>query len=238
MNAVLDIIIVGLLIFCVFLGYKNGFVKTVMSFLSFIIAFVMAKTFSPSLSDFIYSGWVKPNFVAGVTEKIEKFLSPSVNLDALVRNPNPPDNFTQMLNGYGVGLPDVNKWLGEAASKGAANLNEYVAANLVEPVAKGISDFLAFAAILIVSLLLLKIVTSLINRAVKLPGLNFINRTGGILLGFVYGIVLSYIFVFLAYYALPYLAANAPIGSVPSVINDTVFFKWFYEHSLIDLIFG
>lgn len=238
MNAVLDIIIVGIIIFCVFVGYKNGFVKTVMNFISFIIAFIMAKTFSPPLSLFIYSGWIKPNFVAGVTEQIEKFLSPSINLDSLVRNPNPPHNFITMLEGYGVDLPHVDEWINEAVSKGAANLNEYVATNLVEPVARGIADFLSFTAILIVSLLLLRIVTSLINRAAKLPGLNFINSTGGILLGFIYGMALCSIFVFLAYYVLPYLSANTAMSPVASVINDTVFFKWFYEHPLTDLIFG
>ena len=121
MNAVLDIIIVCIIIFCVFIGYKNGFVKTVMSFLSFVIAFIMARTFSQSLSSYIYSNWIKPNFIAGVTSKIEDFLSPSVSLNSLVQDPNPPDNFTKMLNGYGVKLPDVKEWLGEAASKGADN---------------------------------------------------------------------------------------------------------------------
>ena len=237
MNAVLDIIIVGILICCVFLGYKNGFVKTVMSFLSFIIAFIMARTFSPALSDFIYSSWIKPNFVSGVTDKIKNILG-NVSLNNMVQDPNRPDNFTQMLEGYGVGVPDVNKWINEAASKGASDLNEYVAANLVEPVAKGISYFMAFAAILIISLILLKIITALINRAVKLPGLNFINRTGGLIIGAVYGIALCNIFVFLAYHVLPYLSANTGMSPVASIINDTVFFKWFYEHSLIDFIFG
>jgi len=238
MNAVLDIIIVVILISCVFIGYKNGFVKTVMNFLSFIIAFIIAKTFSSPLSEFIYSNWIKPNFVAGVTAKIEQFLSPSVNLDSLVQNPNPPNDFLNMLKGYGVDLPDVNKWINDAIANGAHNLNEYVATNLVEPVAKSISYFIAFAAVLIVALILLKIVTALINKAMKLPGLNLINSIGGLVLGFVYGVVLCYIFVFLAYYILPYLSANTSMNSVTSVINDTVFFKWIYEHPLMNLIFS
>jgi uncharacterized membrane protein required for colicin V production len=235
MNAVLDIIIVGLIIFCVAFGYRNGFVKTVMNFLSFIIAFFMAKTFSPQLSSMIYNGYIQPNFVAKVTAQIEKILG-NVSLNHMVQDPNRPDDFMNMLKSYGVELPDVNKWLSEAASKSAADLNGYVAKNLVEPVAEGISYFIAFTAILLLSILLLKIVTMLINRAVKLPVLNFINRTGGIALGFLYGVSLSYIFVFLAYYVFPYLAANTSIGSVQDIVNDTIFFKWFYEHSPVDYI--
>ena len=230
----MDIIIIGLIIFCVAMGYKNGFVKTVMNFLSFVIAFFMAKTFSPPLSDFMYSTWIKPNFADKAAAQLEKLLSPSVNVNSLVQNQQ--NDFVNMLKGYGFDLPDVNKWINEAAAKGADNINGYITTNMVEPVAKGISDFLAFTAILLASFILLKIATSLLNKAFKLPGLNLFNRIGGIFLGLLYGIILSYIFVLLAYYVLPYLAANTAISSVPAVVDDTIFFKWFYNHSPINYI--
>jgi len=239
MNAVLDIIIVGLIIFCVAMGYKNGFVKTVLNFLSFIIAFFLAKTFSPQLSSLIYSGYIKPNFVSRVTTQIESFLTRNIKLDALVQDPNRPDDFTNLFKNYGVDLdlPDVKKWIAEAVAKGEAGIHD-VAARLVENAAEGISYFVAFVLILLVSLLLLKIITAIINKVFKLPVLNIINRIGGIALGFLYGVVLSYIFVFLAYHVFPYLAANSAISSAPEVVNDTIFFKWFYEHSPLDYIMG
>jgi len=234
MNAVLDIIIIGIIIFCVAMGYRNGFVKTVMNFLSFIIAFFMAKTFSPQLSDFMYESWIKPNFADKAAAQLAKFLSPSVNLDSLVQNQQ--NDFIKMLEGYGFKSPDVKGWMTDAAAKGAANVNEYVSEKLVEPVAKGISDFVAFAGILLACLILLKIATSIINKAVKLPGLNMLNKIGGILVGVLYGLIASYIFVLLAYYVLPYLAANTAISSVPSVVEDTIFFKWLYNNSPINYI--
>jgi len=244
MNAVLDIIIVCLVILCVALGYKNGFIKTVMNFLSFIIAFFMARTFSPPFSSFIYSSYIKPNFIAKAAAQIESFLTRNINLDALVKDAKPPDNFVDLLKNYGVGLPDVQKWINEAASKSSSDLHEYVASNLVDPVAQGISYFLAFTVIFIVSLVLLKIITILINKAVEIPVLNLINKTGGLILGILYGLAAGYIFVFLAGLVLPYLAANNVISPVPSeiyekmpsVIDDTIFFKWFYGHSPVDYI--
>ena len=109
---------------------------------------------------------------------------------------------------------------------------------MVEFVAERISYFLAFIVIFIISLVLLKIAAMLINKAFKLPGLNFINKTGGIILGILYGIVGSYVFVFLAYYVLPYLAANTIISSAPEVMDGTLFFKWFFEHSPVNYIMG
>ena len=236
MKAVLDIIIIGMLIFCVAVGYKNGFVKTVMNFLSFIIAFIMAKTFSPALSDFICANWVKPGFVAGVINKIENILG-NVSLNSMVKDPNRPADFTKILTGYGVETPEVSRWLGEATAKGVEEV-EYVADNLVAQIAHNISYFLAFAAILLASLLLLKIAAALINRVVKLPGLNLINSAGGIVLGLIYGIILSYIFVFLADFILPYLIVKFDMEPATAIRNGTIFYKFFYEHPLLDFILG
>ena len=234
MNAILDIIIIGIIIFCVAMGCKNGFIKTVMNFLSFVIAFFMAKTFSPQLSSFMYSSWIKPNFADKAAAQLEKILPSDMGGVSKLAEEQQAD-FMNMLNGYGIKLPDVKGWISDAVAKGNSAVTE-VSNGLAENIAKGISDFLAFTAILVASLILLKIATSLINRAFKLPGLNILNRTGGILLGLLYGIILSYIFVLLAYYVLPYLAANTAISSVPAVVDDTIFFKWFYEHSPINYI--
>jgi len=230
MNIVLDIIIAGIIILCIYTGYKKGLVRSVMSLASFIIAFIMARIFSPPLSDFMYSNWIKPKFVSGAVERIDEILG-NVSLEHMAGDPNRPESFTNLLKSYGVGLPDINKWISEAASKGADNLNEHIAENLVEPVAKGASDFIAFIAVLIAALILLKIVTGLIDRIVKLPGLNLLNKAGGIILGGIYGMVSSVIFAILVYYALPYLAANTPIGSARDVIDDTVLFRLFFNMS-------
>ena len=237
MKAVLDIIIVCVIIVCVALGYKKGFVKTVMNLLSSVIAFLMAKVFSPPLANLIYSGWIKPSFISSVTAQIESFLTKNISLGSLVGSDKPPpDNFVKMLENYGFKIPNVQEWLNEAVSKGADNVNEFVAEKIVEPVALGISTFIAFAAILIASLILLKIITLLLSKAVELSGLKSINKLGGTVLGLIYGLLLAYIFVFLAYNALPFLSANTPVGPAEEIINGTFFFKLLYEHSPVNYI--
>ena len=83
MNAVLDIIIVCIIIFCVYMGYKKGLVKTVMSLLSFVLAYMAAKMFSPPLSVWLGENWVKQQ----ISDIIEK---------------NSPEN----INGAASGLAD------------------------------------------------------------------------------------------------------------------------------------
>jgi len=230
MNAVLDILIIGILIFCLAMGYKNGFVKTVMSVLSFFISFAIAKAFAPGLAEFINTNWIMPNFADKAAEQLTRLLPPGGGLDKLIRDQ--PSDFLNILKRYGV---DVQAWLAEAAEAAGGEI-ERAAKSIVESVAAGISYFLAFVAILLVCFAVLKIVSVVIDKAVKLPGLNLVNRTGGILLGLLYGIAISYIFVYLSYYVLPYLAANAVISSSEDTIGNTIFFKWFLEHPITDFI--
>ena len=222
MNIVLDVIILGIIIFCVYSGYRKGLIKTVMGIASFIIAFIMALRFSPPLSDFMYSKWIQPNLVSGLSKRIDDILG-NVSLDRMVDDPARPDAFTNLIKDYGAGIPDVKEWITGGAS------SENLAANLVEPVAKGISGFIAFAAVLIVSIILIKIIAAIINGIVKLPVLNFANKAAGAAAGGIYGIVLSYIAVILIYYVLPYLAANTPIASAGEVMDDTFLFRWFFN---------
>ena len=239
MNALFDIIIVGIIIFCVAFGYKNGFIRTIMNFASFLAGFFMARTFAPQFSDYLYTNHIKPNFVSAAADRIENFLTQNIDLNALANNASPPDNFVSMLRGYGFDLPDVQKWLQEAGTGAADNLDglkEFVASNLVEPAAKQFSYFLAFILILAAVVILLKIAVNVIDSLVKLPGLNFMNKTGGILLGIVYGIAVCYAFVFLASYFMPYLEARGAAESWAETRNGTIFFKWFYENSPLDSI--
>ena len=229
MEAVLDIIIVCIIILCVYMGYKKGLVRTVMSFLSFIIAYIAANIFSPPLSEFLYSNWIKPAFVSGVTSKIDDIITPDIDLNKLVADKQP--EFAGMVEDYGVELSEVDKWVSEGATSGN------VAENLVEPVAQGVANFIAFAAVFVASLILLKILVSLMDSVAKLPVLNLLNKIGGTAVGVVYGLGLSYIFVLLVYNVLPYVASNTPLASArDEVVGGTVFFKLFCENLPVNFI--
>jgi len=230
MNFALDIIIVAILIAAVAIGYKSGFVKMAMRSLKFFIAFVLARIFGPLLANPIYTRWIEPGFTSKVTENLNNILG-NGSLQQMVEDPNRPEEFTNILSKYGVGLPDIQEWLKDKVYQGTASVNEYVAGKLVEPIGRGIAGLIAFVLIFVVSLILLIIITVMMDKAAKLPGLNLINKLGGMLFGFVCGMLIGYVFVLLASYILPYLAANTSMNSIETVVDGTIFFKWFYNFS-------
>ena len=237
MNAILDIFIVIIFVVCVYFGYKNGFVKSIMGVASFIIAFIAARIFSPSLSEFIYARYIKPTFFNKIIEDLAAIIGRGTeNLDLNKLLEEGPKEFDRIITSYGSNAREIQAWVDDAASKGIANINSVVADNLVNPLAESISYFLAFSAIFLVAMILCRILTAVINGIVKLPVLNLVNRTGGTLLGVLYGITWAYIIVFLISLALPYCAARNWIGSASEIINNTTIFKWLYEHMPFEFI--
>ena len=237
MNALLDIFIVVIFIICVYFGYKNGFVKSVMGIISFIIAVVTAQLFTPQLSEFIYAKYIQPTFVNKIIEDLAAIIGRGTeNLDLNKLLAEIPKEFDKIVTNYGSNVDEVQTWLNTAVSNGTSDVNNYVANNLVEPLSKNISDFISFTIIFFAVLIVCSILVAVINSIVKLPGLNFINRLGGTLMGVMYGITWGYIIVFLVSLALPYCAARDFITSASDVINNTTIFKWLYEHMPFDLI--
>lgn len=236
MNALLDIFLVILFIVCVSLGYKNGFVKTIMGIVSFVVSFIMAVMFSPQLSEFLYVKYIKPNFINEIIVDLADIIGKGVdNLNLSKLLDELPKDFEKILTNYGSSADEVGAWVEHAASSGAESINGFVANNLVSPIAKNVSYFIAFVLIFAVAMILCRILTAVINGIVKLPGLNFVNRTAGLLLGILYGLTWAYALVFLTSLVLPYCVARGWISSAPSLINDTLFFKWLYENPPLDL---
>ena len=235
MSALFDIMVVVIIVFCAGFGYRNGFVRTVMNFLSFVIAFMAARAFAPQFADWLYTAHVRRWFAGAAESRLERFLTHNIDLDSLAHSASPPDSFIGMLRGYGFGLPDIQGWLQEAgANAGAA----HVAANLVGPVARRFSYFLAFIVILAAALILLKIAVNILDSLVNLPGLKGLNKTGGVILGLAYGLGVCFIAVFLASHFMPYLEASGAVESWAEIRNGTVFFRALHEHSPVDRLLG
>lgn len=236
MNALFDIFLVILFIICVAMGYKNGFVKTIMGVVSFAVSFIMAVMFSPQLSEFLYAKYIKPTFIDEVTKDLASIIGKGVeNLSLEKLLDELPKDFVKILTSYGSNTSEVREWIDNAAVNGIENINGFVTNNLVSPIAKNIAYVIAFAIIFAAAMILCRILTAVLNGIVKFPGLNFLNRMAGLLLGILYGLTWGYAFVFLISLVLPYFSARGWINSAPSLINSTVFFKWMHENPPFDL---
>ena len=83
-------------------------------------------------------------------------------------------------------------------------------------------------AIFIISLILLKFIIKLLNSVLKLPGLNFLNKTGGLILGTMTAFLLVY--VILAVWG------AATMFEMPKALQSSYLLKSMFENNLLFLL--
>ena len=234
MQAILDILIVVIFLSLTIMGWKRGLFKTVMSFASYIIAFIAANMFGPRLSAYISESYLAQSIQDGILKRFASILAkPVESMDINVLLKDKPSEFVQILKDFGFSPEDVSSMVAKKGEEAGAAVNEYVAQNVAAPVVDALSGAIAFAAIFLGALIVLRLITFIVDKIVRLPVLNTINRVFGLILGIISGALLCYIFVVIVVIAMPYIQTS-PLGTgtdSQKIIDGTLIFKQLYENN-------
>ncbi|MDR1117210.1 MAG: CvpA family protein [Oscillospiraceae bacterium] len=202
MKYILDIAILVILLIFILRGRSKGFVLNLASFAVVIAAFVGA-------------GFVTTGFSPLVAERIEPHIYGAV-YDAVDISGAVPEDFKlygMSLNGAAEKSGEFIGQMGDAAvSKAAKALAGSASVVLV--------SVISFAVILLV----LKLAARILNLATKLPVLNFLNKTLGMIFGGFVGLVVVFFLVKIS----SSLTAVIP----PEVAEQTVIYKFLSQYDL------
>lgn len=184
MALIVDIILLVILALCVYFGWKNGFVKTMSKFLTYTVSFALAN----ALNKFVAPYVKKLPFLANMMT--ENLAFPEIETDASFF-----DKFKIL---FSFLKEDV-------IANGNAEASKALLKNCI---AEMLATMIAFIAIFVVSLLLLKLIFFIVNKLVqKIPVINKFNA----LLGAVSGLLNGFIWT--------WLAANIFINFLLPVLN-------------------
>ena len=172
-SLVLNLAIVAILLIFLMIGWRRGLVFSLCSLLAIFVSFfgakIIADTFSPTVG-----AWLTPQIAIHIQEALTQHpeLAES-GLDALLQ---------------GAGLP------GSLASLVQNQVGTGDGASLVaQVVSQEVSRILAFGGLYLISffvlLFLWRIISHALNLVVRLPVLNFCNRSLGGLFGLVKGVL-------------------------------------------------
>lgn len=156
------VIVIGTLVIYGARGHREGFIRTVFGMFSFMIALAAGSMIGPALSDAIKSN-----------EKILPYITQSVDEDELTL----PELLKDALNKH-----NTKKDLKEMAVEHA---QDYVKVQ----VANWVINALSFVIIFIIAFILLWYLCHTLNIISKLPILNGLNKTAGILVGVLRGFI-------------------------------------------------
>ena len=184
LTIILDVIVLVVLAIPVIQGFKNGFVKMVLRFGKFLVAFVCSCLFCKPLGTWLRDKWV----YSFVHEKISGLVGREAQNGATVDSiaESLPAGLQKSLSTFGV---DVSEVAGDVAEAGEQAITAFTD-KISGYVANIASVVVAFVALFIVGLLLFLLVGKILNAIVtRIPVIKTINTWlgggVGLLLGFV-----------------------------------------------------
>jgi len=164
MAFVVDIVLIAVLALCVFFGWKNGFIKAISGFLTYILSFAIAN---------LCWKWVA--VPVGALPFIKNMVTEGVEGPAIEQGATFMDKLQAMLSFLA----------GDVAQDGNADTAAAIMKNYL---AETLTMVISFVLVFVVSMLLLKLAFKLLNAVIsKIPVVGQLNSILGAVTGFLNG---------------------------------------------------
>ncbi len=189
MNIFCDVFLLLIIILFAWIGKKRGFLLTFFDFFRHVISFVSAFLFAKPISNFLCNRFFCPLISSYFSKKMMAFVSTeSFELE----------EFIEKFSGYfallSLSIEDFTESLQEQGAMVVEQIIEKLAKTLAMPIANTISYVFAFLAIFVIVSLSATFLIKVLNVVAKLPVLRFSNETLGLIMGILWGILLTYVF--------------------------------------------
>ena len=206
MAILIDLILIGIIALCVLIGYKQGLVKSAIKILSFFIAIVVALVLYKPISNIIITNTtIDDNIKNAIVENVKLEKNEEENSNVVKENLS-------------------NKIIAGANSSIEETANSF---------AVKVIELSIILLLYITTRIILRFISALTDLITNLPILKQINKTGGIIYGFLKGIIIVYVILGILYLVSPMISNN-----VFGIIDDTMITKEIYNNNiLLTLIF-
>lgn len=237
MTFLLDLVIIAIFALTVYFAYKNGFVKTAVSAVSFILAIILTVTFATPLAEYIKSTELASEVKLSVSEAISNSLPQQTEGEADIKRDDiekyldeHPEIFDRLPEFVDFNKETLLEWYDEATESGndlRQSASETLAEKSAEKIIDIVSKLLAVIILFIGAQIILSIIAFILNRIVELPVLRTANKGLGIALGVILAVLRIALFCFVM---------NLLIGNAEYLNSDfinslqpenTFFFKLF-----------
>lgn len=182
MNVVL-LIVLAIIIINAYIGRRLGLVKILFSMLSMLIAIALTMWISPKINNVLLNNnKVYEKVISGVERSFEeKDKNKAKDQDEYINNLPIPESLQKSIK--------KNELIEKQTDKITNQFKQNVYGYMAKVVIKTMTFLITFLTVFI----LLRIFSLALNIISKLPVINALNRTGGLLVGLAQGIVIVWI---------------------------------------------
>ncbi len=224
-----DGLVLAVLLIFACIGARRGLILSLCGLLAFVVAFLgasfAARTLSPVVADAL-----EPRFAAAIEEQLNESIRQQAEAgEAAVLSPDdvPLEGVLDALREMGFYETLINT-VDRAVESGMTA----VAASAAAAVAAAIAQSAAYLILFLLGFFLILLAWRLLSRALdlvaRLPGLHFLNKTGGALFGLVQGCII----LFVAAWLLQFFGQMLP----RELVEQTVLLKFFMTTNPFSLL--
>ena len=224
-----DGLVLAVLLIFACIGARRGLILSLCGLLAFVVAFLgasfAARTLSPVVADAL-----EPKFAAAIEEQLNESIRQQAEAgEAAVLSPDdvPLEGVLDALREMGFYETLINT-VDRAVESGMTA----VAASAAAAVAAAIAQSAAYLILFLLGFFLILLAWRLLSRALdlvaRLPGLHFLNKTGGTLFGLVQGCII----LFVAAWLLQFFGQMLP----RELVEQTVLLKFFMTTNPFSLL--
>lgn len=224
-----DGLVLAVLLIFACIGARRGLILSLCGLLAFVVAFLgasfAARTLSPAVADAL-----EPKFAAAIEEQLNESIRQQAEAgEAAVLSPDdvPLEGVLDALREMGFYETLINT-VDRAVESGMTA----VAASAAAAVAAAIAQSAAYLILFLLGFFLILLAWRLLSRALdlvaRLPGLHFLNKTGGALFGLVQGCII----LFVAAWLLQFFGQVLP----RELVEQTVLLKFFMTTNPFSLV--
>lgn len=219
----IDILVLVILFFCTFQGYRNGLLKSVIHFVGYICALVVAFVGSRMLAALL-SGVSRSYFLSFVTEKLGDIsgFSPEQTVERMYESM--PEYLLNMAE-FLFGSSD------ELAQKVASNTQDAAAAitdSIILPIVSMFLEAVLFLILLGICLFLVRRIARAAWVVRKIPIIGSVNALFGGILGCLQGFLLLAVLIGIVSF-LAAVSGGSDTWLSEEVIQGTYLFRYLYD---------
>jgi uncharacterized membrane protein required for colicin V production len=232
---IIDVVLLAILVYCTWKGFKRGLILTVSGILAVIIAFWGSNLVADSYSE-TFTPALRP-FVSGQVDKAVDNAQ-----KAFDTSPNSTDEVRfvtqEALQDVGF-LSTAAKNLAEEFSSTLSETGYKLKAAMVDKITDTLTRALVMTVSFIIIIIVFTIIANVVNLAFKLPGLKLINEIGGAVAGLLKGLI----FAFALSWVIRFIGFFVPESSIDhallqQAIDKTLLLRLFININPLSAIFG
>lgn len=194
MSVLIDLLLVAIIAYSVWKGYRKGLILGISGILALIIAFYGASLIADTYS-YEFTSMVKP-FIGGFVDDAvnETVQEASENPDFYVTEEEETE--TYILSVESLKKLGISQSMAESMAKKidetVTGAGQAVKDAIMEKMSSTLSYMAVFAIVFVLIMIIFAVIANLINLTFSLPGLKLLNKIGGLVLGLVKGLIITF----------------------------------------------